>query len=150
VAGVAIAPGAPVPLRAGHVVECGEAMVVLRDGAAEASGSRTLAPVVLARDGRWLSIADGERILLGRRGALRRMLLALAERRLADPGRAISVVEMVAAGWPGDRARFESAQARVYTSVQRLRALGLAGVLLTRDDGYLLDPEVPLAWAAGG
>jgi hypothetical protein len=28
--------------------------------------------------------------------------------------------------------------------VQRLRALGLKDVVITRDDGYLIDPEVTL------
>jgi hypothetical protein len=31
---------------------------------------------------------------------------------------------------------------RVYTAIRRLRAMGLERVLVTRDDGYLLDPEV--------
>jgi len=29
---------------------------------------------------------------------------------------------------------------RVYSAVRRLRRLGLESVLITRDDGYLLDP----------
>ena len=37
--------------------------------------------------------------------------------------------------------KHEAATLRVYTTVRRLRALGLAEVLLTRDDGYLLDPD---------
>ena len=31
---------------------------------------------------------------------------------------------------------------RVYSIVRRIRALGLAEALVTRDDGYLLDPQV--------
>jgi hypothetical protein len=146
VTGTPLASGARAALRAGHVFECGEAILVVRDG--DAGGARSLASFVLSRDGRWLEDAHGDRVTLGRRGALRRMLLALVARRVDEPGRATSVAELVEAGWPGDRARFDSAQARVYTSVQRLRALGLAGVLVTRDDGYLLDPDVPFAWAA--
>jgi hypothetical protein len=34
---------------------------------------------------------------------------------------------------------------RVYTTVRRLRALGLADALVTRDDGYLFDASVALS-----
>ena len=51
---------------------------------------------------------------------------------------------LLAAGWPGERLRYDSGMLRVYTAIRRLRALGLERVLLTRDDGYQLDPEVRL------
>lgn len=44
----------------------------------------------------------------------------------------------------------ESASARVYAAVRRLRELGLASLLLTRDEGYLLAPEADVAWLAAG
>jgi hypothetical protein len=37
---------------------------------------------------------------------------------------------------------------RVYSSIRRLRALGLESTLITRDDGYLLDPAVPFTRAS--
>ena len=40
--------------------------------------------------------------------------------------------------------RPDSGATRVYTSIRRLRKSGLQGVLLTREDGYLLDPSVSL------
>jgi hypothetical protein len=36
----------------------------------------------------------------------------------------------------------------VYTTVRRLRKLGLDACLRTRDDGYLIDPEFDVAWLA--
>ena len=38
----------------------------------------------------------------------------------------------------------EAGTERVYTAVATLRRLGLRKLLLQRDDGYLLDPEVEL------
>jgi predicted ATPase len=107
--------------------------------------TRTL---VLARDARWFAVDGGARVDLGRRGALRRILLRLAELRLSSPGVALPLAAVSAAGWPGERMLGESAADRVYTTVQRLRRLGLEEVLLTRDDGYLLDPRVAAEWSA--
>jgi hypothetical protein len=55
---------------------------------------------------------------------------------------ALSAEALVGAGWPDERMRHHAGLLRVYTAVRRLRKLGLAGVLVTRDDGYLLDPCV--------
>src|SRR5262249_18051153 len=52
--------------------------------------------------------AGGGKVDLTGRGALRRMLARLIEVRLAAPGTALSVHELIAAGWPGQRMRFES------------------------------------------
>jgi hypothetical protein len=38
---------------------------------------------------------------------------------------------------------------RVYTAVRRLRALGLGDALVTRDDGYLLSPDVAFERSGG-
>jgi hypothetical protein len=63
-------------------------------------------------------------------------------RRLSDPGAATNAVALLELGWPGERVRHESGMLRVYTAIRRLRALGLADALETRDDGYLLSPRV--------
>lgn len=83
-------------------------------------------------------------VRLHRRRALQRVTHHLAERRLAAPGEAVSIPHLVEAGWPGERVLPEAGTERVYTAVATLRRLGLRKVLLQRDDGYLLDPEVPL------
>jgi biotin operon repressor len=57
---------------------------------------------------------------------------------------------LLAAGWPGERVDYEAGVARVYTTIQRLRALGLQNVLVTQDDGYLLDPSTPVRIDAHG
>ena len=40
----------------------------------------------------------------------------------------------------------EAARKRLRTAIWTLRKIGLEPFLLTRDEGYLLDPYVPFAW----
>jgi DNA-binding SARP family transcriptional activator len=70
------------------------------------------------------------------------MLLALVAHREADPGSPLTRDQLFAAGWPGERAQPEAAAQRVHTAIWTLRTLGLRDVLIGRDDGYLLDPEL--------
>ena len=94
----------------------------------------------LARGGRWFEV-EGARVDLGRRGALRRILVALAERHAASPARGIGQEELVAAGWPGERVLVDAGATRVRVAIATLRRLGLRSMLLTRDDGYVIDPS---------
>jgi hypothetical protein len=110
------------------------------------AGAETLR---IAADGRRVTFPDGAAVDLGRRAAPRRLLLALARARLEEPGRVLGFDELIAAGWPGERMRPEAARKRLRTAIWTLRRLGLEPMLLTRDDGYLLDPFVPLQLASG-
>ncbi|MBL8957956.1 MAG: hypothetical protein JNK82_44685, partial [Myxococcaceae bacterium] len=100
----------------------------------------------LTHDAGRLTLPTGHGVDLSRRGTLRRVLLALANTHSAAPGTVLGVDSLLAAGWPGQRMLHESGLARVYMAVRRLRALGLEGVLLTRDGGYCLDPATRLAF----
>ena len=146
VRGVPLATGRPVTLHTGDVVECGVATLLLRRGARGAVASASDVPppaaFVIGPEGRSLRAPGAEPVNLGRRGALRRVLLALAETKLSSPGAALSVDTLLEAGWPGEKMGYEAGVARVYTTIQRLRGLGLQPILLTRDDGYLLDASV--------
>lgn len=101
----------------------------------------------IADDGTWFETAAG-RVDVARRGAVRRILAALATRRATAPGEALGVDDLFSIGWPGERIPYESQVRRVYTAIWTLRTLGLDGLLLTRDEGYLLDPKQPVALAA--
>ncbi len=90
----------------------------------------------------WIQLPDGARVDVARRANTRRVLWCLVRARLDRPDRPVALDELVAAGWPGERIRTESARARVYTAINTLRRWGLKPYLLTRDRGYLLDPEV--------
>lgn len=108
-------------------------------------GSRPL--LRLSRDGRRVEWAGGT-LDFSRRGPLRRVLLALVEARLKGDD-TVLVGGLREAGWPGEKMFADSASARVYMAIRRLRELGLEAVLLTRDDGYRLSPELDVAWLDG-
>ena len=91
---------------------------------------------------RWVQAPGGPRVDLSRHGSVRLALDALVVRRLAEPGVATPATALLEQAWPGERVRHESGMLRVYTAVRRLRAMGLADVLETRDDGYLLSARV--------
>ena len=78
--------------------------------------------------------------------------LQLVERRLAEPGQRSSVDDLYEAGWPDPPIARPSAVHRVHVTLSELRKLGLQALLLTRDDGWLLDPgaEVEVAGSAAG
>ena len=97
--------------------------------------------IVIGIEGRSLVLPSGESHDLTRHGPTRKLLWALAVTRRDSPGASMSTLDLVDAGWPGEKMKHEAATLRVYTTVRRLRALGLSEVLLTRDDGYLLDPD---------
>jgi hypothetical protein len=99
------------------------------------------------RDGASIALPSGGAVSLERRGALKRIVLHLAQR--CDVGAAPvaqSVDALFAAGWPGERAVRGSAEGRVRTAVWMLRKLGLGELLATSDDGYSLDPGVTIVW----
>ena len=104
---------------------------------------------VVGPEARWVRPPRGEAIDLARHGSLRRVLDALVTLRLEEQGVAWSASALLEAGWPGERVRHESGMLRVYSVIRRLRALGLGSALVTRDDGYLIDPEVAVTRAEG-
>lgn len=90
--------------------------------------------------GNRVEVVGDAAIDLSRRGALRRILLALVESQAR--GAPISVSEAREIGWPNEKMLPESGAARVYMAVRRLRLLGLEAVLVTSDEGYALAPDV--------
>ena len=149
--GIPIRPKERVPLSPGDVLQCGEALLFLQSLPAEERPVEVgrcdplalwPAELVVGSDRCSFEVVPGLQIDLQRRGPLRRVLLALVEQRARRPGVPLSVEAVAAAGWPGERIQHKSAVARVYTTVNRLRALGLGKGLVTRDDGYLLDPSL--------
>ena len=118
------------------------ALRVLDHTLRRATSSRTSSSLHLPTDVSWFELGKGARVDLGRRGALRRILGALADQRVASPGQGLPIGVLVERGWPGERVLVEAAATRVRVAVATLRRLGLRNAILTRDDGYLLDPNV--------
>ncbi|MCB9674916.1 MAG: hypothetical protein H6737_07350 [Alphaproteobacteria bacterium] len=83
--------------------------------------------VEVGADGTWFRTAEGERVDLGRKRVLRRVLEAFASR----PGEWITLEELLAEGWPGEKPTGDSGRARVHVAVSELRKLGLRDALVT-------------------
>ena len=92
-------------------------------------------------EGRWFEPPRGARIACHRRPIMRRMLVALVQKRIREPGRALGMAELLDAGWPGERILPNAAKRRLQVMLSRMRDLGLRGVLQTTDEGYRIDPE---------
>lgn len=103
----------------------------------EASGSH----LVIAHEAQRFRIGT-RTVELEHHSTLRRVLLALARRRIDKPGAPSTWEELFAEAWPGERALPAAAKARVQVAVSTLRKLGLREALVTRDDGYLVDPRI--------
>jgi predicted ATPase len=93
----------------------------------------------IGREGEWMELPGEERVDLSRRGPLRRLLVALAKAH--DSKTTLSVFDLVDAGWPEEKIQPDAAAGRVYAAVRTMRKLGLEPFLLTRDEGYLFDPD---------
>jgi tetratricopeptide (TPR) repeat protein len=95
---------------------------------------------------RWFAVDDAEPVDISRRGPIRRILRALVDRRLEAPGETMTSDEIVAAGWPDEVLTAQSASQRLYTTISRMRALGLQDVLETFDGEYLISPVYTPVW----
>lgn len=98
----------------------------------------------VAVDGEWFRPSGGERVDLGRRPALARLLGRLVRELRVHPGGVVPTHEMVEAGWPGEAMSPDSGTARVYTTIRRMRKLGLGELLEGGAGGYRLNPNAPL------
>ncbi|MCB9707162.1 MAG: FHA domain-containing protein [Myxococcales bacterium] len=103
--------------------------------------------VLIDREGRWFRLPQRERVELAHRRTLARILAALVAQRAAAPGVPSSVAELLAAGWPDERVLERAGANRVHVALTALRKLGLRELLLRRDDGYVVDPDVDVRTA---
>jgi hypothetical protein len=103
--------------------------------------------LLVALDGSWFQVDDEAPVSIATRGSLRRLLLALLERRGA-PDAFLSSTAAFAAGWPGERAIPKAAATRVYTAIHTLRRFGLASAIRRQGTGYTLCADVRIADAA--
>ncbi len=95
----------------------------------------------------WLAVGSTERVALGRRGPVRQILLGLVETAQNQPDTVLSMDALFELGWPGEHIDVGSAANRVYAALSTLRRLGLAPLILTRREGWLLDPNVRITLA---
>lgn len=90
-----------------------------------------------------LDLPGSEQVDLSARQPLRRIVIALIEQRLTQPGASLSQDQLIEAGWPGERMTPFAAQNRLKVALSTLRKLGLRELLLRDELGYHLDPGVP-------
>jgi len=121
-------------------------VVVLAEVMEQLFGPAAARVLGVSRDGRRFVPPGQDEVDFSRRGPLRKIIVALAEARQARPGEGLSPDDILEAGWPGDIVTAEAGAARVYSAIRTLRTHGLEEVLLTQDDGYLIDPNVAIHW----
>lgn len=103
--------------------------------------------VSIAKDGGLVRMPDGTEIDLGRRDVLKRIVSILASARVERPNEPVPVDALIEQAWPGERMKYDSALNRLKVALSTLRKLGLSDLIARRDDGYLLDPSVVVAWS---
>ena len=116
----------------------------LKAPAARSASQERYSRLCVGPEARWFEVADKDLVDLGRRGPIRRILLALIDAHIANPGHTLDVPAVIRAGWPHENVRPDAGATRVYTAIRTLRRMGLDGILLTRDSGYLIDPNTTI------
>lgn len=109
--------------------------------------ARDAASLVVAADGSWFRPPQGQPVDLSSKKLLGRILVALAQARGAN-SEPVAPQTLIRAAWPEERLLARSALNRLRVALNALRNEGLRRWLLTRDGAYLLDPDVPVAFAS--
>ena len=93
----------------------------------------------------WFERPGSPRVTLLRRRSARRILARLVERRLAAPGRALSVPELFEAGWGNYLSRYANFAPRVDGSHndKMISVLELCSGGCPNNNGYPNDPSIP-------
>jgi predicted ATPase len=99
---------------------------------------------IVAKDGRWFHPAGGERVDLTHRAPLQRLLRALIHQRMHAPNEPVSLLELIRAGWPEERAVTKAAKNRLHVAITTLRKSGLDPHLVHGAGGYSLTGA--MAW----
>jgi len=101
-------------------------------------------------EGRWFKDPWGKSVFLGRTRVMRRLVATLVRRHTDAPGQPITTAELFRAAWPDENVRHQSAQSRVFMALSRLRALGMAGIIVHTGVGYLIPENVDVQVSVAG
>jgi hypothetical protein len=110
--------------------------------------SRPPPEITIDSDLRYVTVPGSSRAALGKHRALRGILRALIDCHRHEPGRAVSVLELMQAGWPGESLIPEAGANRVYVALSSLRKLGLERFIERCDGGWRLLPSTAIRVAA--
>jgi tetratricopeptide (TPR) repeat protein len=119
-------------------------VTILENAISELDGTTRADALLVGPEARWFRGPGRGWQDLSNRRALRLILLELTEMRRAKPGTGVGVDALREAGWPNEKMSADAASNRVYVSLNKLRKLGLEGVLVRNESGYMLDPSVPV------
>lgn len=108
------------------------------------AGDDPEALVVWSDGGAFRPPGGGAPVTLRPDSPMRRILARLVVERLAAPGQRVTLEEIIAAGWPGEKIAAEAALNRAYVAIATLRKKGLREVLDKVAGGYALSPGVAL------
>lgn len=97
--------------------------------------------LVVAPDVSWFRASGGRDTFIGRRPVARGVLRRLLEAHRDERGKPVAIDDLLVAGWPGVRVRHASALERLYTTIARLRRMGLSRIIVNHQDGYLIAPS---------
>jgi tetratricopeptide (TPR) repeat protein len=123
-----------------HMVDDMRTAIRWLERALDPTASHAADAWVIAEDGAWFRRPGGWRIDIGPRTHAKLVLAALVRARLDRPGQALSVDEVLHAGWPGERVLRRAAEARVYNIIKHLRSAGLRDLIVSLEGGYAIDP----------
>jgi serine/threonine-protein kinase len=98
--------------------------------------------LLLARGGEWLVSPEGTWVDSARRPMLGRLVVVLAR----EQGRWLTVPELLAALWPGDRSSDATLRNRLHALVSGAKKLGLQDHLESRRGAYRLLDSLPVAF----
>jgi hypothetical protein len=101
-------------------------------------------------EGRWFKDPWGKTVFLGRTRVMRRLLATLVSKRIEAPGQPLTTTELFRAAWGDESVRHSSAQSRVFMALSRLRAFGMAGIIVHTSAGYLIPENVDVQVKAAG
>jgi predicted ATPase len=119
----------------------GDARLAERCRRAIESGRAPERRIAASPSGHWFEL--DERVDLSRRRSLRLVLARLLDER-ARGDASVAWDALLEAGWPNERVGAEAGQHRVRVAILTLRKLGLGRHLQTTEEGYRLDPTVPI------
>jgi hypothetical protein len=116
--------------------------VGMNAGVAPVYGGHAL---IVAERGASFRLPRGVQVDLRTKRHERAVLYALACARIDSPGRSLTRIELLSAGWPDEQVRIPRSGAnRVHVTVATLRGRGLRDILKRDAGGYHLDPKVPI------
>jgi hypothetical protein len=89
-------------------------------------------------------VLKGHRIDLSQRPILRKVVLGLTALATLHPGIPISIDHLVPLVWQGEKILASAAKNRLHVALGKLRALGLSTLILSKGNGYVLNPSIPV------